>query len=50
MWQALEAEEAARADRGERPMTARERDRFLKRFSHARKLARKQFAQGPTKG
>ena len=41
MRQALEAENAERAGRGEPPLRGRERDRFLKEFSRARKAAKR---------
>jgi hypothetical protein len=47
MQRALEAEEAERAARGEPPLSGRPRDRFLKRLSHARRVARRSVVQGP---
>jgi hypothetical protein len=41
MQQALDAATAERAARGGPPMSARERDRFLKRLSHARRAAKR---------
>jgi hypothetical protein len=41
MQRALEAADVERAARGEPPMNARERDRFLKCLSHARRVARR---------
>jgi hypothetical protein len=41
MQRALEAAAAERAARGEPPMSVRERDRFLKRLSHGRKVAKR---------
>jgi hypothetical protein len=41
MQRALEAENEQRALRGEPPLSGRPRDRFLKRFSQARRIARR---------
>jgi hypothetical protein len=43
---ALEADDAERAARGEPPLSGRQRDRFLKDLSRARKAARRQMAGG----
>ena len=41
MRQALEVEDAERTSRGEPPLSGRQRDLFLKRFSHARRVAKR---------
>jgi hypothetical protein len=41
MRQALETENEQRALRGEPPLRGRPRDRFLRRFSHARRVAKR---------
>jgi hypothetical protein len=46
MRQAVEAEDADRAARGEPALAGRERDRFLKHLSRARRAERRRLAGG----